>query len=83
MSFLLGSANSARGNYQVSNSLRWNNPSDDNLAITFGSAGNRRIFTISAWVKRGLMNDDHALIGQGGTASGNPRGLLFFDNSFH
>jgi len=81
MAFLIGGANSVRGNYQVSNSLRFNNPSDDNLAITFGSAGNRRIFTISAWVKRGLMNDDHALIGQGGTASGNPRGLLFFDNS--
>jgi hypothetical protein len=80
MAFLLGGANSVSG-YEVSNSLRWNNPSDDNLAITFGSAGNRRIFTISAWVKRGLMNDDHALIGQGGTASGNPRGLLFFDNS--
>ena len=82
MAFLIGGANSASGGYEVSNSLRWNNPSDDNLAITFGSAGNRRIFTISAWVKRGLMNDDHALIGQGGTASGNPRGLIFFDNSF-
>jgi hypothetical protein len=80
MAFLLGGANSVSG-YEVSNSLRWNNPSDDNLAITFGSAGNRRIFTISAWVKRGLMNDDHALIGQGGTGS-NPRGLIFFDNSF-
>jgi len=82
MAFLIGGANSASGGYEVSNSLRWNNPSDDNLAITFGSAGNRRIFTISAWVKRSQMSDDHALIGQGGTASGNPRGLIFFDNSF-
>ena len=81
MSFLLGSANSARGGYEVSNSLRFDNPTDDNLAITFGSAGNRRTFTISAWVKRSQMSDDHALIGQGGTA-GNPRGLIFFDNSF-
>ena len=81
MSFLLGSANSARGGYEVSNSLRFDNPTDDNLAITFGSAGNRKTFTISAWVKRSQMSDDHALIGQGGTGS-NPRGLIFFDNSF-
>jgi len=80
MAFLLGGANSVSG-YEVSNSLRFDNPTDDNLAITFGSAGNRRTFTISAWVKRSQMSDDHALIGQGGTGS-NPRGLIFFDNSF-
>ena len=82
MAFLIGGANSASGSYEVSNSLRFDNPTDDNLAITFGSAGNRKTFTISAWVKRGLMNDDHALIGQGGTGGSNPRGLIFFDNSF-
>ena len=65
--------------YNIDNSLRFNNPDDPNLSKTFSSAGNRKTFTISAWVKRGLMNDDHALIGQGGTGS-NPRGLIFFDN---
>ena len=69
MAFLIGGANSASGGYEVSNSLRFDNPTDDNLAITFGSAGNRRIFTISAWVKRSQMSDDHALIGQGGAGS--------------
>ena len=78
MAFLIGGANSVRGNYQVSNSLRFNNPSDDNLAITFGSAGNRKTFTISAWIKRGNIADNRTLFGQG-TAS-NPRGLFFLSD---
>ena len=67
--------------YEIDNSLRFNNPDDPNLSTTFGSAGNRRTFTISAWVKRGNIADDHTLFGQGGTSSGNPRGVLFFANS--
>ena len=67
--------------YEIDNSLRFNNPDDPNLSTTFSSAGNRRTFTISAWVKRGNIADDHTLFGQGGTSSGNPRGVLFFANS--
>jgi len=78
MAFLIGGANSASGGYEVSNSLRFNNPSDDNLAITFGSAGNRKTFTISAWIKRGNIADNRTLFGQG-TAS-NPRGLFFLSD---
>jgi len=74
-------ANSATGGYEIDNSLRFNNPDDPNLSTTFSSAGNRRTFTISAWVKRGNIADDHTLFGQGGTSSGNPRGVLFFANS--
>jgi hypothetical protein len=81
MSFLLGSANSARGGYEVSNSLRFDNPTDDNLAITFGSAGNRKTFTISAWVKRSALTTDGSftIFGAGGTGS-NPRSILFFSS---
>jgi len=67
--------------YEIENSLRFNNPDDPNLSTTFSSAGNRRTFTISAWVKRGNIADDHTLFGQGGTSTGNPRGVLFFANS--
>ena len=67
--------------YEIENSLRFNNPDDPNLSTTFSSAGNRRTFTISAWVKRGNIADDHTLFGQGGTSAGNPRGVLFFANS--
>ena len=38
--------------YQIPNSCRFNSGSSDNLTRTFGTATNRRIFTISTWVKR-------------------------------
>jgi len=38
--------------YEIENSLRFDNPDDPNLSTTFSSAGNRRTFTISAWIKR-------------------------------
>ena len=63
--------------YEVENSLRFNNPDDPNLSTTFSSAGNRRTFTISAWIKKGDTSTDRTLIGQGGTSTGNPRGLIF------
>ena len=75
MAFLVGGANSASGGYEIDNSLRYNNPDDPSLAITFGSAGNRKTFTISAWIKRGNIADNRSIFGQG-TAS-NPRGLFF------
>ena len=63
--------------YEISNSLRFDNPDDPNLSTTFSSAGNRRTFTISAWIKKGDTSADRTLIGQGGTSTGNPRGLIF------
>ena len=63
--------------YEIENSLRFNNPDDPNLSTTFSSAGNRRTFTISAWIKKGDTSADRTLIGQGGTSTGNPRGLIF------
>ena len=80
MVFPIVGGNQSTGDF-ITNSLRFNNPDDPNLSTTFGSAGNRRTFTISAWVKRGNIADDHTLFGQGGTSSGNPRGVLFFANS--
>jgi len=81
MAFLVGGANSASGGYEIENSLMFNNADDPNLAITFGSAGDRQKFTISAWIKKGDTSADRALIGQGGTSSGNPRGLIFVGSS--
>ena len=77
MVFPILPANTLSGGYDIDNSLRFNNPDDPNLSITFGSAGDRRTFTISAWIKKGDISDDRALIGQGGTSAGNPRGLIF------
>ena len=46
---------SAAGGYAVDNSLRFNDGSSDYLNRTPSSAGNRRIFTFSFWVKRATL----------------------------
>ena len=48
-------ANSVTGGYEVSNSLRFNSGSSDNLSITPGSASSRKTFTLSYWVKRSVL----------------------------
>ena len=52
MPTILG-ANTLSSGYNVANSLRFNDDSSDYLNRTPGSAGNRRTFTISCWIKRG------------------------------
>lgn len=39
--------------YAIDNSLRFNDDDSANLSRTFGSAGNRKTWTWSSWVKRG------------------------------
>ena len=58
MPTILGS-NSDSG-YEISNSLRFNDGSSEQLSITPGSAGNRRTFTWSGWVKKthNTVNED-------------------------
>ena len=51
---LLRSA-AAAGGYQVSRSLRFNSPDSAYLSRTPASAGNRKTFTWSAWVKRAKL----------------------------
>jgi len=55
-------ANPASGFYgfEISNSLRFDNASNQNLVFTPSSAGNLRAWTLSMWVKRGNVSDqDH------------------------
>ena len=54
MAFLIGGANSAADTgFDVANSCRFNDGDSAYMHKTPGSAGNRRTFTISCWVKRG------------------------------
>jgi len=53
MPLILG-ANSVSG-YTVKNSLRFNQPSSDNLTRTPASTTNRRTFTLSFWLKRASL----------------------------
>ena len=51
MVFPILGANSASGEYEISNSLRFNNDDSPHLVFTPSSAGNRRTFTLSVWFK--------------------------------
>ena len=54
MVFPVVGGNESKG-YEISNSLRFNRGDTAFLEKTFSSAGNRRTFTISFWVKRGVL----------------------------
>ena len=69
-------ANSAADSlgYQVTNSLRFDE-SDDCLIKTFGSAGNRKLWTYSVWFKRGKVGTSVALF-VAGASGGNDEGTI-------
>jgi hypothetical protein len=74
MPLILG-ANSLTGGYAVDNSLRFNSASSDYLnrsAVT----GDRRTFTISAWVKRSKLGSEQQIYSSRSSAS-NVLGLYF------
>ena len=74
MPLILG-ANSLAGGYEVDNSLRFNTASSDYLnrsAVT----GDRRTFTISAWVKRSKLGSEQQIYSSRSSAS-NVLGLYF------
>jgi hypothetical protein len=74
MPLILG-ANSLTGGYEVDNSLRFNTASSDYLnrsAVT----GDRRTFTISAWVKRSKLGSEQQIYSSRSSAS-NVLGLYF------
>jgi len=67
--------------YSISNSLRFDQASSHFLSTTFGSAGNRKTFTISTWCKLGAasVGGEYSIAGAGGTSSGNPRSYFQFE----
>ena len=64
-----GQTSGAAAGYQIDRSLRFNSADGANLSRTF-SAGNRRTWTWSGWVKRGLLGTGkYGLFGGSGTNS--------------
>ena len=55
-------ASGATDAYTVERSLRFNDDDDTNLNRTPSSAGNRRTFTYSSWIKRCTLSGDQQLI---------------------
>ena len=52
MSIIIPANSAVGGGFDVDNSLRFNKTSSDYLTKTFGSAGNRKTWTWSGWLKR-------------------------------
>ena len=67
---------SISGSYTLNNSLRFRSSASAYLSRTPGSAGNRRTWTWSGWVKRGKLGVIQAMFDA--TNSGNVYHLLRF-----
>ena len=53
---------SAVSDYEIENSLRFNSADDPYLSRTPSSAGNRKTFTLSFWVKKSVDTTEHCAI---------------------
>ena len=69
MPLILGTNSIKDTGYDVANSLRFDDGSSDTLTRTVSSAGNRKTFTYSVWIKRGIVNAGMGLFGQGNRSS--------------
>ena len=69
-------ANSVSGDYEVSNSLRFDDGSSAYLSRT-QTAGNRRTWTWSGWIKRGIVDTRQNILSAG--IDGNDESQLRFD----
>lgn len=67
------------GNYQISNSLRFQSASSQYLSRTPVVAGNGQTWTYSAWVKRGTLGVLQYIISAGVASTG--QASIFFDSS--
>ena len=74
--FAASKTDGVSGGYQISRSLRFNSADTTNLNRTFASAGNRRTFTLSFWLKRSRVGVDY----EGFFASGNGTDQIRFEN---
>tara|TARA_Y100001937_G_scaffold127576_1_gene200233 strand:+ start:188 stop:3115 length:2928 start_codon:yes stop_codon:yes gene_type:complete len=86
----VGASGAADSAYAVDRSVRNDQGSSDvnsgsNFSRTFGSSGNRKIFTVSVWVKKcntpgNIGDDQYAIFSTGGGGSGASQGNFYFNN---
>ena len=78
-----GLAKSAATDYDIEQSLRFNDPDSAYLARTPGSSGNRRTWTWSGWVKRSNLAVGYQAIFTQATGTSPPsEGIWFSDDNF-
>jgi hypothetical protein len=78
-----GGATQESAAYEISNSLRFNDGDSPKLAFTPSSAvvSERQTFTVSCWVKRGIISTVQYLWEMGGNDNANDRFFARFDAS--
>ena len=81
MPLILPSNSISAVGYEVDNSLRFDDGSSDSLTRTPASAGNRKTFTISAWVKRSTLSYDYSYIFTAGTYTSTQMAQFKFDSN--
>ena len=80
MPLIIPSNSISDGGYEVANSLRFDDGSTDRLRRTPSSAGNRRTFTFSTWVKRSALGSDNRSLICATVDDGNKTMLRFTDS---
>jgi len=68
MPLIIPSNSISAGGYEVDNSLRFNDDSTDYLNKTFASAGNRKTWTWSSWIKISTLDKEHNILMGGNTS---------------
>jgi len=82
MSLTVLGSNGASGSYTMANSLRLRQSASASFSRTPSSAGNRRTWTWSAWVKRGELNSTYPTFFDATAPSGNVYHLFRFYNGY-
>jgi len=67
--------------YSIDNSLRFNDDDSAYLSRTPSSAGNRKTWTFSCWIKRGTIGTAQVLFGTGTPATGTSFGGMYLDGT--
>ena len=82
MPFVILPTNSASGGYDITNSLRFNFASSDNLSRTPASSGNRNTWTLSFWFKKDINAAFRQIFNTSSTGNSNTTlGQIYFDTS--
>jgi len=76
--FLAATAAGPAGDFEISRSLRFNSGDSAYLNRTPSSAGNRKTFTFSCWVKRAALTQNQTFFSAGSSASN--RSNFMFDS---
>ena len=71
MPLILGTNSIKDTGYDVANSCRFNDGSSDYLTFTPSGNGNRKVFTVSVWVKRANLGINSNIIGSSDNGFGN------------